>query len=109
MGAAHAHCIAKGEIEGMRLSALCDTDEGKRLRLAEEFPGVPIFSTHSELIDSGLVDAIVVATPHKDHPSVVIDGLNGGLHVLTEKPAAVRAADAEKMAHIAEKSGKSCI
>ena len=43
MGAAHAHCIAKGEIEGMRLSALCDIDEGKRLRLAEEFPGIPIF------------------------------------------------------------------
>lgn len=106
MGAAHAHCIANGEVAGMKLSALCDTDEGKRLRLAEEFPDVPVFSTHNELIASGLVDAIVVATPHKDHPFVVIDGLNGGLHVLTEKPAAVRASDAEKMADVAEKSGK---
>lgn len=106
MGSAHAHCIANGDVEGMTLSALCDTDSAKRDILSREFPGVAIFSSHTEMLKSGVVDAVIVATPHKDHPEIVVDALNGGLHVLTEKPIGVRALDAEKMEAAAKTSGK---
>ena len=106
MGSAHAHCIANGDIKGMRLVALCDTDISKRDRISNDFPDVTVFSSHKELIKSGIADAIIVATPHKDHPGIVIDALEGGLHVLTEKPVAVRALDAEKMEIAAKNSGK---
>ena len=106
MGGAHANCIYGGQIKGMRLAALCDTDAEKRHILTTDFPDVPVFATHTELIDSGLCDAVIVSPPHKFHPIVAEDALNSGLHVLTEKPAAVLASHAESMAESARKSGK---
>ena len=106
MGGAHTNCIYSGQVKGMRLAALCDTDPDKRAVLQADFPDIPVFATHNELIASGLCDAIIVSPPHKFHPIVAEDGLNAGLHVLTEKPAAVKAKDAEQMAETARRSGK---
>jgi len=106
MGGAHTNCIASGQINGMKLSALCDTDPDKRAALKREYPDIPVFATHQELIASGLCDALIVSPPHKFHPIVAQDALNAGLHVLTEKPAAVCARDAEQMAECARRSGK---
>ncbi|MBQ7624732.1 MAG: Gfo/Idh/MocA family oxidoreductase [Clostridia bacterium] len=106
MGGAHAHCIARGDIKGMKLAALCDTDADKRELLKKEFPGIPVFRSHNELLKSGVCGAVIIATPHKFHPVVACDALNAGLHVLTEKPAAVKVSDVKRMTDAADKSGK---
>lgn len=106
MGGAHANCVCSGQVNGMRLTALCDISAEKRNILNADFPDIPVFATHTELIESGLCDAVIVSPPHAFHPIVAEDALNAGLHVLTEKPAAVKASDAERMAETARKSGK---
>lgn len=106
MGSAHANCISRGDVKGMRLAALCDNDPEKVKVLKADFSGIPVFDNHNDLIKSGLVDAVIVSPPHKFHPIVVEDVLNAGLHVLTEKPAAVKASDAVRMAEVAKNSGK---
>ena len=40
-------------------------------------------------MDSGLLDAVIVATPHYLHPALVKEALSKGLHALSEKPAGV--------------------
>ena len=64
IGTAHCGCIAGGRIKGMTLAALCDIDGEKREILAGKYH-VPVFEDGDELINSGLVNAVIVATPHR--------------------------------------------
>ena len=57
------------------------------------------------MLDSGLVDAVLIATPHYDHPPLAIKALEKGIHTLIEKPAGVYTKQVEQMNRAAEKSG----
>ncbi|MDF2944198.1 MAG: oxidoreductase domain protein [Herbinix sp.] len=106
MGFAHAKCIGSGEIEGLKLTALCDLDEEKIDKVRKEFPDIPVFIDYKELLGSGLVDAIIIAVPHILHADIAIDAFDSGLHVLVEKPADIMTSKARAMNEAAEKSGK---
>jgi predicted dehydrogenase len=60
-------------------------------------PGVKAFATFEEMAASGLIDAVLIATPHFQHTSLGIQALQAGLHVLVEKPISVHKADAERL------------
>lgn len=49
-----------------------------------------------DLMASGLVDAVIIAVPHYDHIDLTIQAFEHGLHVITEKPIAVTAKDAQR-------------
>lgn len=69
-------------------------------RPAKEFgkaSGIAIFNDWKELIDQKACDAIILTVPHFLHPEITLYALEHGMHVLCEKPAAVRASDVEKM------------
>ncbi|MBO4261225.1 MAG: Gfo/Idh/MocA family oxidoreductase [Clostridia bacterium] len=106
IGYAHCSCIKNAKIKGMTLGALCDVDGEKRRRLAAEFPDIKVFENGDELIKSGLVDAVIVATPHYFHPHYVISALKNGVHVLSEKPAGVNVSEVLKMNEAASKSDR---
>ena len=74
-----------GNVPGCEVAALCNRG-GKG---EEEFSGIPFFHDAGELIRSGSVDAVLIATPHFSHPGIGIEALAAGLHVLVEKPLAV--------------------
>jgi len=93
MGGHHANYILNGEVNRAELTAVCDIDENKLKR----FDTVKTYTDSAELIRSGLVDAVLIATPHYFHTTIGIDAMNNGIHVLTEKPIAVHKADAERM------------
>lgn len=105
MGSAHARCLTAGDVPPLRLTALCDTDPARRTALLETFPQVPVFETHRQLLESGLTDAVIIATPHYFHPTVACDAFAAGQHVMTEKPAGVRVSDVQRMIRAAEESG----
>lgn len=106
MGGVHAKNIFEGKINRLKLTAVCDIDSEKLANAKENFPGVEIFSDADHLISSDLIDAVIIATPHYLHPIIAVKAFEKGLHVLTEKPAGVRASDVLKMNSAAEKSGK---
>ncbi len=93
MGAFHARTILEGKIPRMRLAAVCDSDEA-RFGLAGD---AETFTDARELIRSGKVDAVLIATPHYAHTALGIDALEQGLHVLVEKPISVHKRDCEKL------------
>jgi len=99
------HCRTCAEIEEVELAAVADIRPERAKEMGEEF-SVPHFTDHRELIASGLVDAVVIATPHYFHPPIAIDAFKAGLHVLSEKPLAVRISRAEQMVEAARASGK---
>ena len=93
MGAHHANLILSGKVSGLALSAVADSNAEKRAK----FPSVPGFASATEMIASGLIDAVLIATPHPSHTPLGIEALKAGLHVLVEKPIAVHKADAERL------------
>ena len=54
------------------------------------------------MLDSGLVDVVLVETPHYQHPEIVIECLNRGINVICEKPAGVYAEQVKEMNEIAK-------
>jgi predicted dehydrogenase len=93
MGQFHANAIAAGKIAHCRLAAVCDRDERQ---LVKYLPARGFLSS-SELITSGEVDAVLIATPHYSHTTIGIEALDSGLHVLIEKPLSVHKADCERL------------
>ncbi len=106
MGSAHSKSILDGNIPRMELGAVCDIEPSKLSWAKENLPGVPQFQQYEDLLDSGLVDAVLIATPHYLHPVIAVKAFQKGLHVLTEKPAGVYTAQVEEMNEAAKASGK---
>ncbi len=106
MGGSHAKQFAEGKIPGAVLTAVCDVKAERREWAAENLGDkVQVFETAEALFAAKLSDAIVVATPHYDHPPLAIKGFENGLHVLIEKPAGVYTKQVREMNEAATKSG----
>jgi len=107
MGSAHVEYLSAGEVPNAELTAVCDINP-ERLRWAKERLGdkVQYFDNAEALLDSKMVDGVLIATPHYDHPILAIEAFKRGLHVLTEKPAGVYTKKVAEMNLAAEKSGK---
>ena len=125
MGQGHACNVRDGKVARCRITALCDLVPEKMevwnakpytLRTARQsgeeeqvVEGKPINAKHytdyHELLASGEVDAVLIATPHYAHTTIGIDALKAGLHVMVEKPISVDKYDAQNLiaAHKNEK------
>lgn len=79
-----------------RVTAVADPRVDVARHVAGRCDAVPLPS-HEELAGSGLVDAVVVASPHEVHCEQVVDLVTAGLPVLVEKPMALSAADCDRM------------
>jgi predicted dehydrogenase len=93
MGRAHRASIRAGKIEGLSLTAICDRAES----LPDPVPGEAQFTDFDTMLQSGTIDAVLIATPHYFHTSMGIAALNAGLHVMVEKPLSVHKADCERL------------
>ena len=93
MGNSHAQQILAGKINRLELGAVADLDPARLARV----PQVKGFKTAADMMASGLIDAILIATPHYDHTTIGIAALQAGLHVMVEKPISVHRADCERL------------
>ena len=90
---------------GADVVAVC----GRNRERAEAFAGrwgIPqVYTDAGSLIGSGEIDALVVASGHESHYPITMEALQAGLHVLCEKPLALRYDHAEEMAALAADKG----
>ena len=106
MGSSHAKKIFAGECPEIVLTAVADIKPEKLDWKNETLDdSVAFFSTAEQMYDSGLVDAILVAVPHYDHPKYAIMAMRKGLHVMVEKPAGVYTKQVLEMNKIADECG----
>ncbi|MCC7494908.1 MAG: Gfo/Idh/MocA family oxidoreductase [Fimbriimonadaceae bacterium] len=89
------------------LVCLCDLDEA-RLRAAGEELGVStLYTDAAEMFAKAELDAVSVATPNVGHAPLTISALEAGLHVLCEKPMAMRTPQCVAMNEAAAKAGRN--
>ncbi len=106
MGTAHVESLGDGHIDRAVLTAVCDIKPERMDKVREKYGDkVAYFTDYHEMLKSGLVDAVHIATPHYLHPTIAIDAFAAGVNVLSEKPAGVYTKAVREMNEAAQKSG----
>lgn len=105
MGSGHASNIKDGKCPEIELLAIADSnperlDWAKQQSYAED---ITYFDNALEMLDSGMINACLVAVPHYDHTKYAIACMKRGIHVMVEKPAGVYTKQVREMNDEAEK------
>lgn len=106
MGVEHIHNLAV--TPGAVVTALADPVERSlgwaRKALGDQADKVTAFADGAELAKSGLVDAVIVASPNYTHRKVLEPLFDAGLPILCEKPLATTLEDARWVVERASRS-----
>ena len=100
-----AHLAYFEKVDGLKFVAAADNVPQILKPVVEKY-GVKGFDNGHALIESGEVDAIIIATPHYFHPEYSQAAFKQGVHVLTEKPVAVTAKQAQETNEAYEQAKK---
>jgi predicted dehydrogenase len=107
MGTSHARYLIDGAVPDARLAAVADARPERLAYAAEQWgDAVARFETAEAMFGSGIVDGVLICTPHYEHPAQAIAAFRHGLHVLVEKPAGVYTKQVREMNEVAARSGK---
>ena len=105
MGRSHCKNIKEGKCPEIELVAISDSNP-KRIQAMKDdgYENVTYFTSAEEMMDSGLIDSVLVAIPHYYHAEYAIMAMKKGLHVMVEKPAGVYTKQAREMNDVAKES-----
>jgi xylose dehydrogenase (NAD/NADP) len=85
--------------------AIASRDEARAQQVATELAIPRAYGSYEALLADPQVDAVYIALPNGLHPEWTIKAAEAGKHVLCEKPAACRAADARRMVEACRRAG----
>ena len=88
------------------LVSVCGRDPDKAAAFARSW-GIEARSTPAEMADRDGAQAVVITTPHPLHAAQAIESLAAGLHVLVEKPMALKVADCDAMIAAAKAANRT--
>ncbi len=101
MGLSHAAIVAPHK--DVDLVAVCDTSS-LVLDGIKKFTGINVYDDYRKMIDSEILDFVIVATPTKFHFPMVKYALEKGIHTFCEKPFSLTIKEGEEMVSLAEKN-----
>lgn len=98
------HFFDGGLIENGVVTAACDINPAK-IEHAKTVTKSELayFTDYRDMLASGLVDAVLIETPHYLHPEIATECLARGIHVLCDKPAGVYTKQVRLMNEAAKK------
>ena len=102
IGKYHADYLLDKKVSRCELAAVCDSN----IAALERFRPLPIFGDGQQLIQSGAVDAVIIATPHFQHTTLGMAAFENGIHALVEKPVSSQKSDAERLIIASQKYSK---
>ncbi|KAK4389510.1 Inositol 2-dehydrogenase [Sesamum angolense] len=112
MGREHLINLHHLRSEGVAVVAIADPhlpsqQEAGSLAHSLDWP-LQVFSSHKELLDSGLCDVLVVSSPNMTHFEILMDIISHPKphHVLVEKPLCTTVADCTKVVDAARRQVK---
>lgn len=104
MGTGHTSNIMGGYCPEVDLVAICDKNPARVEFGKNKYPDANItyFTDAIEMLDSGLINACLIAVPHYDHTTYSIECMKRGIHVMCEKPAGVYTRQVREMIAVSE-------
>ena len=104
MGSGHAKNIFGGKTPELEIVAIADKNPARLDWARAQYPeGITYFEDPIAMMESGLVEAVIVSVPHYDHPTLAIAAIERGIHVMVEKPAGVYVKQVREMNEVAAK------
>jgi len=96
---------ALDRVQGVRLSAVCSRSLDKAREFAKAREGVKLYDDPALLAEDAEIDAVYIATPNFTHYALSKQMLEGGKHVICEKPITVHVWEYEELLGIAKSKG----
>jgi len=100
LGIGEKHTLALAGLRELEVTAICDRDTAALDRVHSLVPNAAPFTDAERLMNSGMVDAVVVATYDSQHGSQVVGALSRGLDVFVEKPIATTSGELLQIAEL---------
>lgn len=97
----HEHNLAVQNTPGLTLTAVCDMNPQRIDAALELAPDAAPFSDAHAMLDSGLVDLVVISTPPNSHYQWAKEALQCGIHVVLEKPMALMTDECDELMDLA--------
>lgn len=109
--------IGAGSISAMHLNAyrnnpqatvyaVCDLNEERARKAAEEYGAIKVYTDYRELLADPGVEAVSICTWNNSHAEISIAALKAGKNVLLEKPLCRTVEEALQIEKAVEESGK---
>lgn len=89
----------------VEITAVADTSSVILDMMKKYMPGISMYSDYKDMLNSGLVDAIIVCTPSSLHYPICKMACDKGIHVFCEKPFTTDPQKAKELADIFESNG----
>lgn len=93
--------------EQVQLVGICDVNREAAEAKSRAMGGVPVFTNVNALLEEADCEAVDICTVHDQHAPNVLAALQGGRHVLVEKPFGVTMAECRQMVDAAERAGRT--
>jgi len=88
-----------------QLKAVCDVNAARLKHIRTLYPDVEGMTDPQQFVNGCGLDAVVIATPVKDHYALAKTSLLAGKHTFIEKPMASSSAECEELIEIAQRNG----
>jgi len=95
------HSRAINATDGLHLTAVADTNPDRLTAAQALAPDATTFSDAIEMLDSGLLDLVVISTPPNSHYRWAKESLNRGINVILEKPMALNVQECDELMALA--------
>jgi predicted dehydrogenase len=102
-GNTHAKYLT--QLDNVEFAGVCDVVAQKADELAAQ-SGTKAYYSYEDMFNDAQLDAVIIAVPHYDHPTIAIAAFERGIHVMCEKPIAVHLNDAKRMIDAYENAKK---
>jgi len=105
----HEHSRAVRAVDGLALTAVCDSSAARRDAAEAAAPGTVTTGDADALIARDDVDLVVVSTPPSTHADWALRAIRAGKHVVVEKPFAIRTEEADTVLAEADAQGRVAV
>ncbi len=104
--AGQQHMEAYATLPGVELVAIAGMEDEPRAALGKKYRVTRLHRDWRDLVAEGELDVVSVAVPTFLHAPVAVGALEAGMHVLSEKPIARNAIEAQAMVDAAHAAGR---
>ena len=87
------------------INICCDLNQERLNHIHRFYPSLKTKKDYREIVKDPKIDLVAVCTPVFSHYEIAKAALNGGKHVLIEKPMTAKSEEAEDLIDLAEKKG----
>lgn len=93
--------ITGGSVHGAAITALSSRNAAHMAEIKEKYNllETALFTDFEYMLDSGLIDMVMICTPHFQHPKMAISAIERNIHTLIEKPVGVFPEELEALEH----------